>query len=662
MRWQPLPIVGGSYRDDTRDWSAQDTINFIPVAAEKPGARSSSMLRRAPGFSLFCDTGSGPIRKLHNVEGTLFAVAGNDLFQVNVDSTISASLGTIHGVGRTPIAHNQIAGGNQVVIAANNSGYVYNTFDNTFQQITDDGFPGAVSFDYINQFIVGIDPSRNFAFTSDLADALSYNTLDRVQAESQPDKLVGQIVTHGEWWLFGERTIQPFQDTGAGTGTFQAAQNEIMEVGCASGSTICRLDNSVFWLGNDGIVYRANGYTPQRISTHAIEAAIAGLNWSQAFAFTFEDRGHKVYYLTFPDGQTWGYDAASGEWHRRKSYGLNRWRINDLVFWNGGWYAGDYANGKIYKLDWDVQQEAGAILERRRILSVVADDQNPLIINALEIVASTGGKPALSTSPNGDVSITGDMPGGFVGDGIDYAYTIAANYRPTTCAVTSGALPTGCSIDNNGVVTGTVTAAATYTWTVTVTDAKGNTASVDDTADFTEVQSAQLSDWKYLQVADTDDTDYSAADFDDSSWTTGTAPFGDWYADPSTGDQAKGAPTGVIAAHTFDSRFATDFATTWDTNTRLWLRRTLTLSSVPPGGIKITYYMDDHFTLYVNGSSVFSSADDNPNGGAGSTFTIAESNMVVGDNSIAVFCHDEEPPTDPDTSVTYFDCVIEAAS
>jgi hypothetical protein len=163
-----------------------------------------------------------------------------------------------------------------------------------------------------------------------------------------------------------------------------------MEVGLASTHAVAVMDNSVFWLGNDGIVYRAQGYTPQRISTHAIEQAIARCNLAQAFAFTFEDRGHKVFYLTFPDGQTWGYDAASGDWHRRSSYGLDRWRINTLTYWNGSWIAGDYTTNKLYKLDWNVQQEDGQPMERRRLTGVQHDGHNALILNGVALEVDTG--------------------------------------------------------------------------------------------------------------------------------------------------------------------------------------------------------------------------------------------------------------------------------
>jgi hypothetical protein len=400
-RWQPIPIVGGAYKDDTRPWSSQDTVNWVPVQAERTGTRTREMLRCAPGLQLFSDGAqSAPVRKLHNIEGTLYGVVGDTLYTWGTDGT-ATSLGTIPGVGRVSMAHNQIARGNQLAIAANNAGYVYDTTTGTLSQITDSGFAGALFFDFLDQYIVGIDPSRSFGFNSALADATSYNALDRVQAEAQPDKLTGQAVTHDELWLFGERTIQPCNKreltTDNSFAPFETVPNLVLEVGCASGHTICNMDNSLFWLGNDGIVYRANGYSPQRISTHPVEQAISRCNLGAAFAFTFEDRGHKIYYLSFADGMTWGFDAASGEWHRRKSYGLDRWRLNDLVKWNGQWIGGDYINGKLYSLDWNTQDENGAILERRRVLPVIADSDNAIIVNGFQVIADTGEQADVAT-------------------------------------------------------------------------------------------------------------------------------------------------------------------------------------------------------------------------------------------------------------------------
>jgi hypothetical protein len=479
MSWKPAPIIGGAYSDDAKAWSCQDTVNWIPVAAERSGSRTPTMLRGAPGMRTFCITGSGqPIRGAHNVEGLLLVVSGTTLYRVSTLGAATA-LGTIPGVERVSMAHNQITGGSEVAIANGQGGYIYNTVTGTLTQITDDGFPGAISFDFCDGYIMGVEPGRRFAFHSQLAAAGDYNTLDRYEAEGSPDKLVGQIVTHREWWLFGERTIEPYVNTGEATGTFQRSSGTVIEVGAASRSAIVQMDNSVFWLGNDGVVYRANGYAPQRISTHAIEQAISRCNLAQAFAFTFEDRGHKIFYLTFPDGMTWGYDAASGEWHRRKSDGLDRWRINTLTRWNGHWIAGDYTNGKLYELNWDVQDEDGAVLERRRVTGVLSDNQNRVTVDGVALVFDTGTttEPKLLLPP---LSLSGHLPNGPVGEVVNYQYTVSGGVLPRVVSIASGALPAGLSISASGLVTGTRTTYGSTTWTLKGVDANGALVLLDD--------------------------------------------------------------------------------------------------------------------------------------------------------------------------------------
>lgn len=517
-RWSPAPIVGGAYSDDTRPWSVQDTVNLIPVFAERDGTRSPKMLRCAPGYSDFVDLGTNaPIRGMRNVEGLLLVVSGNNLFSVNPNGT-KANLGTIPGVGRVIMSHNQITGGNQVAITP---GYVYDTVKATLARITDEGFPGAISFDYIDSYITFIEPGRRFAGTSDLADATSYSTLDQVEAEGSPDKLVGQIVSHREWWLFGERTIEPYVNTGAQEGTFQRSSGTVMEIGAASPYAIVNLDNSVFWLGNDGVVYRANGYSPVRISTYPIEQAISRCTTNTAFAFTYEDRGHKIFYLTFQDGHTWGYDVATQEWHRRQSKDLKRWRINDLVKWNGKWIAGDFSNGKLYTLDWDVQSEAGVEMERMRVTGVLSDDQNAVIVNALELVFDTGQpqkEPAIPT-----LAVTGNAPDGVVSE--DYSFTgyvVSGGVPPYTFTVSAGTLPGGLGPMDpaTGGISGDPTTEQVSPFTVQVTDSKGSIATTPDsiTIRLQSMQTAVLADapilyWPLKEMSGTAAEDLSGNDY-----------------------------------------------------------------------------------------------------------------------------------------------------
>lgn len=484
-RMQPFDVVGGAYSDDTRPWSVQDTVNYIVVNAERPGGRSNKMLRDAPGMVTFCASmPESSVRGLYVAEGRLFAVVGTSLYSIGTDG-LAASLGTIPGVGRCVFTHNQITNGNEVVIGNGQSGYVYDTTDGTLTQITDEGFPGFRSVDFADQYVIGVEPFGRYWFHSDLADAKSYNTLDRAEAEKAPDRIQQAIATGSDVLVLGERTGQFFYNTGEATGTFANRSGAEMDVGAASPWTACRLDNTVYWLGNDGSVYRLNGYVPQRISTHALEQAISRCNLADAYAFTFEDRGHKCYLLTFPDGRTWCFDAATQEWTRRESYGFDRWRVSALVKWGRHWIAGDFINGKLYQLDWNVKQEAGEPLERRRVTGVLHDDQNRMIVNALELVFDTGMDETSPPLPNPAVqplSITGDLPGGYELDAGTYQYVVSGGVLPRSVAIVAGALPPGATMDANGLVTYSYTTYGSYAWTVRVTDADDSTADLEDSA------------------------------------------------------------------------------------------------------------------------------------------------------------------------------------
>ena len=400
MNLQPVQIVGGAYADDTKEYSSQDCVNWIPERAEVAGGRSNEMLRQAPGLDLFASGSTGYVRALRNVEGGLFAVIGTSLYKVATDGTKS-TLGSIEGTGRCSMSHNQITGGNEITIVNGSQGYVYNTVSETLEQITDEAFEGSIICGYLNSFMLHIEPQKRYWFHSDLADSKQFISTDRYEGETSPDRMVSLMVDHQEVWIFNERSIDVFVNTANQSATFERATGTSIELGCASTHSPAKMDNSVFWLGNDGIFYRANGYSPMRISTHAIEQAINDLDWSKCYSMVWEDRGHKVVYWTFPDGQTWGFDVATQLWHRRKSYGFHNWRINHLVYWNGRWIGGDAYSDKLYILDWSANDENGAVLERLRTTPVQHSNQNRFRVDAVEVVVSTG----RSTIDNADYAL-----------------------------------------------------------------------------------------------------------------------------------------------------------------------------------------------------------------------------------------------------------------
>lgn len=476
MRAQPVDLIGGFYKDDSLPWSCQDTVNWLPVQAEVSGTRSVAKLSTPPGLKPWLTVGSGPVRGMHDLEGGRFVVSGQTLCRINPNNSVDP-IGTIPGVGRVQMTHNQFKTGYQLLVenGQGGGGYVYDTNTSTLTKIADEGYPGSISSDYLDQYILGVEPQGRFWFHSNLADATDYNTLDRYEAESAPDKIVGLAANASEVVVFGERTTEFFFNSGAATGTFQNRRSSITK-GCASRHTIQKLDNSVFWLGNDGVVYRLeNGYAARPVSTRPLEKAISGYNWPEAVAYVWEDRGHKVYYLTFPDGQTFGYDVITGLWHRRESFGLNRWRLSHIISWGRDWFGGDFQSGRIWQLDWDYIMEGQDPLVRRRVSPVAADNQSAMTNPMAELVFDVGrGPETVALSFPNAITINGIPPSTLVGLTYPtFSFTGSGGAAPYTFSIASGSLPPGLSMSGTGAISGLSNAGGSYRFTVRAYDSRG---------------------------------------------------------------------------------------------------------------------------------------------------------------------------------------------
>src|SRR5207248_11762305 len=107
----------------------------------------------------------------------------------------------------------------------------------------------------------------------------------------------------------------------------------VVEVGSAAQSSPLRADNSLFWIAADerggGMAYRANGYSPQRISNHAVEAAWQSYGTiSDCISYAEQRAGHTFLHFYFPSAnKSWRYDVSLGMWHE-----INFWDSTNAVY------------------------------------------------------------------------------------------------------------------------------------------------------------------------------------------------------------------------------------------------------------------------------------------------------------------------------------------
>lgn len=548
MTLRPVAVVGGCYPDEDSAQSAQEAINWLPVRSERPGGRTEWLLRHPPGLFRLGQVGNGPHRGARDVEGKFFVVSDAGLYQVRNDFSVKY-LGAIPGVGLVTMTHNQHGDGNEVIIGTGSAGYVYDTVTETLTRITDTAFRGLISSGYLGQYIVGIAQGGSFWFHSDLAEATVYSTLDRYEAESDPDALVGLLPLHGELLVMGKKTGEVFVNQPTSSAAFQRAPGILIEHGLAAPHALVKIDSAAAWMGDDKVAYLWRGNAPERISTDGLEAAWASCDPRKCFAFTYEDRGHAIVYFTFKDGKTWGYDIASRSWHRRESFGLDRWRVNTLTKWNGRWYAGDYANGNLYLLDWDYVGESVNPLTglkypmvRRRITGVAHADQNRLTIDELELVLSSGvaSKTPDVTALWAAITVSPAMADAEKEDVVSHQYVQSGGILPGVFSISAGSLPDGLSMDADGLVTGTLTTSGTYRFTVRFTDVNGHTGDLREEVVVTArypVLLSGLSRWRGTVAAPVAWTNHAVYVDDDANGTPkATASFSGRYLLASTAD------------------------------------------------------------------------------------------------------------------------------
>jgi hypothetical protein len=386
------PILGQSYVARSINAADNRLVNLFPEAIPD-GGKEAGFLNRAPGLQFLQTVGTGPIRALwaHQTNGSdFYVVSGIQVFKLTSTSATPQLLGTVSGTGPVSIADN----GATIFFACNGPSYTYFEPTGEFNQITDENSPGAVTVAYIDNLFVFNEPNSQRIYSVDTVDPVTatyiyplvFSATDVASAEGSPDGVVAINVDHRQMWVFGTDSIEVWYNAGLKDFPLTPIQGAFNEIGCAAPYSVAKLDNALFWLGTDargqGIVYKNNGYSGVRVSTHAIEYAIAQYgNISDAVAYTYQQEGHAFYVLNFPSAsKTWVYDVSVQAWHERASgnEGQYRHRSNCQCNFGGTIIVGDFENGNIYAFDLDVYADNGQIQRWLRSWRALPTGQNNL--------------------------------------------------------------------------------------------------------------------------------------------------------------------------------------------------------------------------------------------------------------------------------------------
>ena len=238
-------------------------------------------------------------------------------------------------------------------------------------------------------------------FWSNLYEGGQYNGLDYATKESNSDFLRAVINLHELLILVGERTMEMWYDAGQIDAPFAPYTSSLVQRGTAAGKTVIIEDNSIFFLGDDLIMYRFQSYLPTRVSTHVEESAWAAYgSYLDAFCMSVVWQGHKFIVVTFPSApegspRSWAYDIATQLWHIRDSLdaenlSMSRWRANTSIIYFGRTLIGDVVTGQVGVWDYDAWTEYGNTMMGQVSSPPIHKDRRRIFMAGFEVLMESG--------------------------------------------------------------------------------------------------------------------------------------------------------------------------------------------------------------------------------------------------------------------------------
>ncbi len=370
----PIPLIGPSYENRALPLSAQVTKGLIPEI--NPEARNVISLHAFPGLKTF-STLSGDGRGTHVMDGVMYAVYGQTLSSIDEDGA-ATSIGTIQGTSICGFANN----GEQMIIVTGDVMYMYTASTDTLEPITDASVEKSTTIAFINsQFVMDNNEDLSFRgefvttqVTTTLTAADFVDALDYAAADAHPDDITRIIIHNGMVLFFGTDGIDPWWNTGVGSPPFAAVQASFRPYGLAGRDAIAQTDEFVYFLDDQRIPRRMYGLQVSNIGNPALAAEWASyerVDNAVCMAYILDQRNY--FQINFPTAnRSWLYHEQSNSWYQL-SYKTKdqRHRAMSHQFVYGKNLMQDYANGKLYELDFDTYTDNDEVIQRRRTTAVI---------------------------------------------------------------------------------------------------------------------------------------------------------------------------------------------------------------------------------------------------------------------------------------------------
>jgi hypothetical protein len=367
-------LIGPSYTSESVDADCQRTVNLYVESIESGQGKSAAALYPVPGLSTFATGADRPVRGFIEINNRVFVVVGAIFYEMMSNGTLTArgniiNDGTLVSMAASPI---------QILIASGGAAYVFDAVANTLVQLSPALFAASVSFvGFMDGFFIALLAGTNEFQLSTPEDATDWDLTVITAVSVFSDNVLAMLVDHRQLWLWGPHEFVVYFDSGAQFFPFEVIPGGFGETGILAPESPVQLDNSVLWLGGDirggAIAYKAAGYTPLRISNHAVEREWQTYTTTaDVRCYSYQEAGHSFDVFYFPTAQkTWVFDVATGMWHERDHFDpttarSTAHRSQCHIFAFEKHFVGDWNSGNIYQMSIDILTDNGGPIKRVR--------------------------------------------------------------------------------------------------------------------------------------------------------------------------------------------------------------------------------------------------------------------------------------------------------
>ena len=398
---EPVPISLGK-GSNKAPYGLEGVASYVNAYAERigEGGKVEWAVHAIPGLEDFTTlTSGGATRAMLTVDDLILTVSGRQLYSTPVGGSPATLVGGIASDGFVTMARNRRSPSPQVAIVGDGLVHIYQ--GGVLTQLADPDLPPPIAVVEIDGYFVFLISDGRWFISA--IDDTTIDGLDFTSAQSSPDANVMAAVRGRELIIFGKQSME-FHVDNAASEDFPFTRIQTASIGCYAAGSVQKIivgsdagsaTDTVIWAATDhkgsyNGIRILSGYSGQTISTSEVDALVrAESDPANLRSMAWTEDEHAFYCISGTSfSMCW--DGATGKWHERKTYGLDRWRAQAHAQIGQTHIFGHYSTNKLYRSNASVYTDAGSAILWQVTTPPVHMFPNKFRVNAVYIDALTG--------------------------------------------------------------------------------------------------------------------------------------------------------------------------------------------------------------------------------------------------------------------------------